>query len=144
MQRLLFLALLAAAVLPAQLPEGVESELDVAYDTRSPKQKLDLFYRAASGGPLRPGMVIVHGGGWRSGDKGGGPWRLLPIAFAGRGYVAISVNYRLTGEAPEGRRLSGRAAEGTRPRRPQPRRRPPDRRTLRDQQRRSARKILRA
>jgi acetyl esterase/lipase len=78
----------------------VKSELDVAYDTRSAKQKLDLFFEDAAGGALRPGMVIVHGGGWRGGDKGGGQWRQLPVEFAKRGYVAISVNYRLTDEAP--------------------------------------------
>lgn len=100
MQRLLLAALLAAATGLGQAPEGVQSELDIAYDSRSPKQTLDLFYPEASDGPLRPGMVIVHGGGWRGGDKGGGQWRQLPIAFAKRGYVAISVNYRLTDEAP--------------------------------------------
>jgi acetyl esterase/lipase len=92
----LALILLMAVGLHAE----VKSELDVAYDTRSEKQKLDLFYDDASGDALRPGMVIVHGGGWRGGDKGGGLWRQLPIEFAKRGYVAISVNYRLTDEAP--------------------------------------------
>lgn len=99
MQRLLLFALLAGAALSAQPPAGVKSELDVAYDTRSAKQKLDLFYQEAAGDDLRPGMVVVHGGGWRGGDKGGGQWRQLPIEFAKRGYVAISVNYRLTDEA---------------------------------------------
>lgn len=48
----------------------------------------------------RPGLVIVQGGGWRSGDKRGGQWRSLPLEYAAKGYVAVSVNYRLTDEAP--------------------------------------------
>ena len=100
MLRSILFALLAATALHAQGADGLQSELDIAYDTRSPKQKLDLFYRPPAGDALRPGMVIVHGGGWRGGDKGGGQWRQLPIMFARRGYVAISVNYRLTDEAP--------------------------------------------
>jgi acetyl esterase/lipase len=105
MLRLACFALLAAATLTAQIPANVKSELDVAYDTRSGKQKLDLFYQEAAGNGLRPGMVIVHGGGWRGGDKGGGQWRQLPVEFAKRGYVAISVNYRLTDEAPSPARI---------------------------------------
>ena len=97
MARLACLALLATASLAAQ---NIASELDIAYDTRSPKQKLDLFYQEQESDALRPGIVMVHGGGWRGGDKGAGMWRQLPIAFARRGYVAISVNYRLTDEAP--------------------------------------------
>lgn len=97
----LTLILLLAAGLHGQTPDpGIKSELDVAYDTRSPKQKLDLFYPSISSGVGYRGMVIVHGGGWRGGDKGGGQWRQLPLEFAKRGYVAISVNYRLTDEAP--------------------------------------------
>ena len=92
--------LFAVLVLAGGLHAEVKSELDVDYDTRSPKQKLDLFYDDAAGVEPRPGMVIVHGGGWRGGDKGGGQWRQLPIEFAKHGYVAISVNYRLTDEAP--------------------------------------------
>ncbi len=100
MRRALLSAVLSAAALAGQAPQGVRSELDVAYDTASAKQKLDLFYPAAEDDGPRPGMVIVHGGGWRGGDKGGGQWRRLPIEFAERGYVAISVNYRLTDDAP--------------------------------------------
>ncbi|MDF1659592.1 MAG: alpha/beta hydrolase, partial [Verrucomicrobiales bacterium] len=39
-----------------------------------------------------------HGGGWRSGSKDGGQWSSLPASYAAKGYVCISVNYRLTGD----------------------------------------------
>jgi acetyl esterase/lipase len=44
-----------------------------------------------------PGVILIHGGGWRSGDKS----MELPMALqlAGRGYVAATVEYRLSPEA---------------------------------------------
>lgn len=44
-----------------------------------------------------PGLLWVHGGGWRNGSKDSGVPRLFP--FARRGYVCASVEYRLTDEA---------------------------------------------
>ncbi len=83
-----------------QLPEGVQVSPDIAYDERSEAQKLDLYMPPQADGSLRPAIVVVHGGGWRSGDKQGGQWSRIPAEYASRGYVAISVNYRLSGEAP--------------------------------------------
>jgi acetyl esterase/lipase len=48
----------------------------------------------------RPGLVFVHGGGWRGGDKRRGYFLQGALDYAQKGYVCISVNYRLTGEAP--------------------------------------------
>ncbi|MDE0104630.1 MAG: alpha/beta hydrolase [Bryobacterales bacterium] len=83
-----------------QLPEGVQVRSDIAYDERSEAQELDLYLPPEADGGLRPAIVVVHGGGWRSGDKQGGQWSRIPAEYASRGYVAISVNYRLSGEAP--------------------------------------------
>ena len=85
---------------PFQLPAGVQSELDIEYGGDSPAQKLDLYLPLGTGGAPRPAIVVVHGGGWRSGDKQRGQWARIPAQYASDGYVAISVNYRLTGEAP--------------------------------------------
>jgi len=85
---------------PFQLPPGVQSELDVAYGGDSPAQKLDLYLPPGPADAPRPALVVVHGGGWRSGDKQRGQWARIPAQYASDGYVAISVNYRLTGEAP--------------------------------------------
>lgn len=85
---------------PFQLPAGVQSELDIAYAADSPAQTLDLYLPTATAAAPRPAIVVVHGGGWRGGDKQRGQWARIPAQYASDGYVAISVNYRLTGEAP--------------------------------------------
>lgn len=85
---------------PFELPAGVQSELDIAYGGDSPAQKLDLYLPPGTADAPRPALVVVHGGGWRSGDKQRGQWARIPAQYASDGYVAISVNYRLTGEAP--------------------------------------------
>lgn len=55
--------------------------------------KLDVYQLPAQGNALRPGVVFVHGGGWTGGDKGA--WATQARDLAAKGYVAVSVNYRL-------------------------------------------------
>jgi acetyl esterase/lipase len=47
-------------------------------------------------GEKHPVVVWIHGGGWTKGDKGG--LKQKPQAFADRGYVLVSINYRLLPE----------------------------------------------
>lgn len=56
--------------------------------------RLDLALAPGDGGP-RPLVVIVHGGGWRGGNKSD---RLAPVVrrLAASGYAVASVGYRLT------------------------------------------------
>ena len=63
-------------------------ELDILAPQREP------------GGSLLPVAVFFHGGGWHEGDRGAGmhPW-MNPL-LAARGYVTVSVTYRLSGAAP--------------------------------------------
>ncbi len=56
--------------------------------------KCDVFLPADDGGAsLRPAVLVIHGGGWMSGDK----WTMAAYGqkLARAGYVAISINYRL-------------------------------------------------
>jgi acetyl esterase/lipase len=46
----------------------------------------------------RPALIFVHGGGWRNGDKRTASFIDPTLEFAAKGYVCISVNYRLLGE----------------------------------------------
>jgi len=84
---------------PVKLPEGITVRKDQVYREGHERWKLDVYLpetEAPEGG--LPGLVFVHGGGWRSGSKNGGQWASLPASYAAKGYVCISVNYRLTGD----------------------------------------------
>lgn len=87
---------------PLQLPPGVTVERDLPYGDPHigghPAQRMDV-YRPAAGGS-GDAIVLVHGGGWRRGDKAHA--RLLQHKLAHwctRGWVLVSVNYRLLPDA---------------------------------------------
>jgi acetyl esterase/lipase len=70
-------------------------EKDLAYGDH-PLQNLDLYLPDT---PTKaPVMVYVHGGGWAKGDKAA--VGLKPAFFNGKGWIFVSVNYRLL---PEGK-----------------------------------------
>jgi acetyl esterase/lipase len=50
------------------------------------------------GNAPRPALVIIHGGGWRNGDKRAGSFLNSTLSYAAKGYVCITVNYRLLKE----------------------------------------------
>jgi len=54
---------------------------------------LDLYLPEDDGRALRPAVAAIHGGGWQGGDKNGIGW--MAEVLARRGYVVISVDYRL-------------------------------------------------
>lgn len=71
------------------------SYTDVPYAKLSAAQKLDV-YMPAGNGPF-PAVVLIHGGAFMMGDKGGEANNAK--ALTANGYVAVSINYRLSGEA---------------------------------------------
>jgi arylformamidase len=65
---------------------------DLAYaDPKSDKQTLDVY--CSEMGKALPVVVWIHGGGWQAGDKKDVDRK--PQAFVDKGYVFVSVNYRL-------------------------------------------------
>ena len=71
--------------------------LDVAYATKSPAQKLDVYLPDEGEGPF-PVILSIHGGAFKSGDKGDG--QVVPMLEGLKhGYAVVSINYRLSGEA---------------------------------------------
>ena len=81
------------------LPEGVISGKNVVYRTLGNRQLyMDIFYPAQKNKKGYPGVLLIHGGGWRSGNKS----HMVPMAqqLAAQGYVAVAVEYRLSLEAP--------------------------------------------
>ena len=81
----------------ARLPAGAERRAGLVYARRDDLAlALDLYLPAAAGRPA-PLVVLVHGGGWKSGERS----ELAPLAtrLAARGYAAACVDYRLSGQA---------------------------------------------
>lgn len=71
--------------------------IDVAYATKSPAQKLDIYIPDEGDGPF-PVILSIHGGAFKSGDKSDG--QVIPMLEGlKRGYAVVSINYRLSGEA---------------------------------------------
>lgn len=59
--------------------------------------QLDLYLPTTSITHPKPGIVFVHGGGWRSGYRTN--FTPMAIGLAQRGYVTATISYRLAGEA---------------------------------------------
>lgn len=79
------------------LPPGVTVEKDIIYGKAGDTElKLDL-YLPKPGGPARPGIVFIHGGGWRGGSKG--QFRQQAAHLAGKGYVGACIVYRYSKQA---------------------------------------------
>lgn len=69
----------------------IETQNDIVYRTVDGQDlKLDLA-RPVGDGPF-PGVLVIHGGAWREGDKAGN--RPILAELAKRGYVAVSPQYR--------------------------------------------------
>jgi acetyl esterase/lipase len=83
-----------------QLPNVVQRNdityATVEYNGLTRELKADLFFPKETKQKL-PGVILVHGGGWRSGDKS----MNTPLAeqLASNGFVVISVEYQLSLEA---------------------------------------------
>lgn len=62
--------------------------------------KLDVYQPVAppSVGETYPAVIVIHGGSWRFGDKGG-LWAKHSRYIAGQGYVVFDIQYRLSDEA---------------------------------------------
>lgn len=92
---LLLTALLVALAPPAAAgAQPVDVRRDVEYGMANGKRLLlDAYVPAGAGEERRPAVVMIHGGGWRVGDKAS--WQPEAERLAAKGWVAFSVNYRL-------------------------------------------------
>ena len=77
----------------ATIPANVHLVRDVAYGS-DPKQRFDVY--VPDGAANAPVVFLVHGGGWRTGDKAGRAVVENKVAHWSRaGVIVVSVNYRL-------------------------------------------------
>jgi acetyl esterase/lipase len=85
-------------IVNSELPKNVKAAMDLTYcNTGSRTLKADVFYTAIKTRKKRPAVLLIHGGGWRSGDRS----QQNPMAqyLAGKGFVSITAEYRLSTEA---------------------------------------------
>ncbi|MBY0313819.1 MAG: alpha/beta hydrolase [Phycisphaerales bacterium] len=68
---------------------------NVQYGDGLSAQTLDVYRPAGASGAL-PCVVWIHGGGWQNGDKFPAP---KATSLLGLGIAAVSINYRLSGQA---------------------------------------------
>jgi acetyl esterase/lipase len=107
--RLVLLAIVfwvAAQAVVLAADDNITVVRDIPYREGTSKQwRLDLAMPKDLAGKPRPGIVVIHGGGWLEGDKSSFVFkdRTAPaniVDFAKLGFVAVTVNYRLSTEAP--------------------------------------------
>jgi acetyl esterase/lipase len=79
---------------------------NLAYrDGASRQWRLDLARKKQGFKGPQPAIVVIHGGGWREGDEASFASDKFAVPgnivdFAKLGFVAVTINYRLSGEAP--------------------------------------------
>ncbi len=77
----------------------IKSTLNIPYvESGDPLQTLDVY--ALPSAKNAPVVVWIHGGGWQAGDKS--EMGQKPQAFVEKGFVLVSVNYRLWPKVPMG------------------------------------------
>ena len=75
---------------------AVASLISLDYLEPGRSEKLDLYYPAdAPSGARFPAIVIIHGGGWTSGDKADSRELNIAHTLVPQGYVCASINYKL-------------------------------------------------
>jgi len=80
------------------MPKGVKCKENLIYCSYGTRNlTADIFYPAKKSKKGYPAVVMIFGGGWRSGDKS----QNVPMAqqLAAKGYVALTIDYRLSPEA---------------------------------------------
>ena len=86
-------------VASSEVPASVEALRGITYASHGERDlQLDLYLPKARAGKALPGIVFVHGGGWRTGVRAN--FAPMAIRMAERGYAAATVSYRLSPQAP--------------------------------------------
>ena len=81
------------------LPTGVHVDRNMPYSTPATGRKLllDVYNPPPATGQIHPAVLMIHGGGWRSGERSHN--NTLAGQLAANGFVAVPVEYRLSTEA---------------------------------------------
>jgi acetyl esterase/lipase len=86
------------SIVPPVHFDNVKERRNLVYrKLKGRKLHIDAFIPQFNKAKVTPAVLIIHGGGWRSGNRG----QHVPLAqnLAGAGYAAFTVEYRLSTEA---------------------------------------------
>ncbi|HVS34149.1 MAG TPA: alpha/beta hydrolase [Gemmataceae bacterium] len=78
---------------PPKVPDGVTYEPDLEYSNPDNQHLMVDLARPSKGDGPFPAVLLIHGGGFRAGNRHG--YDNLCIRLASQGYVAATVEYRL-------------------------------------------------
>jgi len=97
MRKLLLSVILAAWAAQAQMPDWATIEANIPYDQYK-ETVLDILQPTAKATGKRPGVIVIHGGGWTGGTKES---QIQPMClrYVEKGYVVANVEYRLANAA---------------------------------------------
>lgn len=81
-----------------EVPTGVVVKKDIVYCSLGERQLLtDVYAPVIKARKGYPAVLLIFGGGWKSGNKD--HWISFAQQLAAKGYVAVAVEYRLSPEA---------------------------------------------
>ena len=87
-----------AKLISENTPANILEERNIVFaNTGTRDLELDAFYPKNKSKKLRPAILIIHGGGWRTGNRS----QHIPLAqrLAALGYATFTAEYRLSTEA---------------------------------------------
>ncbi|MBI3849980.1 MAG: alpha/beta hydrolase [Verrucomicrobia bacterium] len=83
---------------PKEMPPGVIEQKNIEYGKVGERALLlDLYAPEKISKPV-PGLIFIHGGGWSGGSRD--VYKPYTVEYAQKGYVAMTISYRFSGEAP--------------------------------------------
>lgn len=79
------------------IDDSVTASFNVVFHQDGQRKLLMDIFQPSKGATPKPSIIVVHGGGWKNGDKT--KFRALALRLAEIGYVTAAIEYRLSGEA---------------------------------------------
>jgi len=76
---------------------GITEQKDIEYGKVGDRALLLDLYMPEKIDKPAPGLIFIHGGGWKSGNKN--DYRYYAMRYAKRGFVVASISYRFSQEA---------------------------------------------
>src|SRR5262245_18198524 len=77
---------------PVKVPDNIALEANIQYDQYADTVR-DIMYPKKPGKEKRPGVVVLHGGGWMHSDKES-TMNAFCLPYLAQGFVVCNIEYR--------------------------------------------------